>query len=98
MNDPRFFSITAWRTGNKRRQIKAENLAKDYGLSKLQPALYAGRLSVRERKEFETCMTRLLTGKRHQVHFLTSCRSFAVHSNIQDIVNSHYDQPSFEIF
>jgi CRISPR/Cas system-associated endoribonuclease Cas2 len=97
MNDPGFLIITAWKTINSKRQIQAERLAKDYGLSKLQKTLYIGRLSLKERGEFEQKMVSLLSGARDRLHLFTTCRSCAIKSNVNDVIREHYDTTAFEI-
>ena len=97
MNDPGFLTIAAWKTANKGRQKQAEELCKNYGLSKLQPMLYAGRLFAKERKEFEQKMPRLLSGRRDLLHFFATCRSCSLNSSAGDIVGQHYKETTFEI-
>jgi len=97
MNDPGLLTIAVWRTNNARRQHRTEQLCKNYALSRLQPALYAGRLSARERHDFEAKMCALLSGKRDLLHFFTSCRSCAAGSSAYETIGAHYQATTFEI-
>ncbi|MEJ0053628.1 MAG: hypothetical protein WDN10_02790 [bacterium] len=97
MNDPCFLAIVAWRTANRQRQIRAEKLSKDYGLSALQQTLYVGRLSFKERREFEMKMRSLFTGKRDRLHLFSSCKSCALNSTADAVIGEYYKIKSFEI-
>lgn len=97
MNDPGFLTIVAWRTSSQKHQMQAEKHCKNYGLSKLQPTLYVGRLSFGERKEFEEKMLSLLSGKRDRLHLFASCKSCAMNSTANAIIEEHYNTKSFEI-
>ncbi len=97
MSDPGFLTIAAWRTANKKRQAQAEQFSKNYALSKLQPTLYVGRLSFKERREFEARMLSLLSGKRDRLHLLASCKSCATNSTASATIEEQYNAKSFEI-
>lgn len=97
MNDPGFLTIVAWRTYHKKRQARAEHFSKDYGLSKLQPCLYVGRLSIKEKQEFAEKLTALFSGKHDRLHLFSTCRSCAIHSSAPEVIANHYKETTFEI-
>ena len=97
MNDPGFLTIAAWRTANSKKQTKAEQLCKNYALSKLQPTLYVGRLSFRERKEFGDKMLSLLSGNRDRLHLFASCKSCAMNATANTVIVELYKNKTFEI-
>jgi CRISPR/Cas system-associated endoribonuclease Cas2 len=97
MNEHALLTIVIWKTINKRKGSKAVTLAKNYALVNLQPSLYIGRLTKKERGEFEAKMNALLSGKRDQVHFFTACRSCALESNASHHIARQYQTTIFEI-
>ena len=97
MNDSWLLAIAVWRTASKRRQTRAENICKNYGLSRVQPALYIGRLSFRERRELEQKLHTLLNGKRDSLDLFSSCRSCAAASTARQAIEKQYEETTFEI-
>lgn len=75
MNNFAVMTLVYWETPSKRRQSRAGQWAKDFGLNFLTTSLAVGELYKKERAQLQQKLTKLLSGKRDKYYIFMFCKS-----------------------
>ena len=98
MNRLLFTVLVSWQTKNRRRQHKAENWCKDFGLLPLQKTLYIGSLYRSEQIKLNKKLRALFIGKRELYHSFPICSSCIKDATVYPkLLDTVLKKPSYEI-